>query len=142
MVSCQLKTTAVDRGTHRVADEGKRAGSNVLKAGWSFDKTPRIVVPPVMSRYRDRKLNRACQFVGYDAYVDATTRGQLRNAFDPGSSIVGNWDVMEGLLDYTFIKLGVDGASGGIDRPIVMTEPIANLGYPRKSTFFLSLLSL
>lgn len=86
-----------------------------------------------MSRYRDRKLNRACQFIGYDAYVDATTRGQLRNAFDPGTSVVGNWDVMEGLLDYTFLKLGVDGANGGVDRPIVMTEPIANLGYPRKS---------
>jgi len=42
---------------------------------------------------------------------------------------------MEGLLDYTFIKLGVDGASGGVDRPIVMTEPIANLNYPRRSTF-------
>ena len=110
----------------------------MLKAGWSFDKSPRVVVPPVMSRYRDRKLNRACQFIGNDAYVDATTRGQLRNAFDPGTSVVGNWDVMEGLLDYTFIKLGVDGATGGIDRPVVMTEPIANLGYPRKSTLLFS----
>ena len=88
-----------------------------------------------MSRYRDRKLNRACQFIGHDAYVDATTRGQLRNAFDPGSSVVGNWDVMEGLLDYTFIKLGVDGGNGGVDRPVVMTEPIANLNYPRRSGF-------
>ena len=88
-----------------------------------------------MSRYRDRKLNRACQFIGHDAYVDATTRGQLRNAFDPGSSVVGNWDVMEGLLDYTFIKLGVDGSNGGVDRPVVMTEPIANLNYPRRSGF-------
>lgn len=88
-----------------------------------------------MARYRDRKLNRACQFIGYDSYVDATTRGQLRNAFDPGTSVVGNWDVMEGVLDHTFIKLGVDGASGGVDRPIVMTEPIANLSYPRRSTF-------
>lgn len=109
-------------------------GSNLIKAGWSFDKNPRLVFPPVMARYRDRKLNRACQFIGYDAYVDATTRGQLRNAFDPGTSVVGNWDVMEGLLDYTFIKLGVDGANGGVDRPIVMTEPIANLSYPRRST--------
>jgi actin-related protein 5 len=36
-------------------------------------------------------------------------------------------------LDYLFIKLGVDGANGGVDRPIVMTEPIANPNYPRKS---------
>ncbi|KAG2412048.1 hypothetical protein HFD88_009604 [Aspergillus terreus] len=107
-------------------------GSSLVKAGWSFDKNPRFIIPPVMSRYRDRKLNKACQFIGYDAYVDATTRGQLRYAFDPGTSVVGNWDVMEGVLDYLFIKLGVDGANGGVDRPIVMTEPIANLNYPRR----------
>lgn len=108
-------------------------GSHLVKAGWSFDKNPRFILPPVMSRYRDRKLNKACQFIGHDAYVDATTRGQLRYAFDPGTSVVGNWDVMEGVLDYLFIKLGVDGANGGVDRPIVMTEPIANPIYPRKS---------
>ncbi|KAL4890572.1 actin-like ATPase domain-containing protein [Aspergillus ambiguus] len=107
-------------------------GSSLVKAGWSFDKNPRFVIPPVMSRYRDRKLNKACQFIGYDAYVDATTRGQLRYAFDPGTSVVGNWDVMEGVLDYLFLKLGVDGANGGVDRPIVMTEPVANLSYPRR----------
>lgn len=86
-----------------------------------------------MAKYRDRKFNRTCHFVGYDAYVDATTRGQVRNAFDPGSSVIGNWDVMEGVLDYIFLKLGVDGANGGVDRPIVLTEPIANLGYTRRS---------
>ncbi|KAJ5691824.1 hypothetical protein N7462_001247 [Penicillium macrosclerotiorum] len=88
-------------------------GSHLVKAGWSFDENPRFVLPPVMSRYRDRKLNRQCHFIGYDSYLDATTRGQLRYAFDPGSSVVGNWDVMEGVLDYLFLKLGVDGANGG-----------------------------
>ncbi|KAH8689936.1 putative chromatin remodeling complex subunit [Talaromyces proteolyticus] len=107
-------------------------GSHTVKAGWSFDKNPRFVIPPVMSRYRDRKLNKGCQFIGYDAYVDATTRGQLRYAFDPGTSVVGNWEVMEGILDYLFIKLGVDGSNGNVDRPIVMTESIANLAYPRR----------
>lgn len=111
-------------------------GAHTVKAGWSFEKNPRFIIPPVMSRYRDRKLNKACQFVGYDAYVDATTRGQMRYAFDPGTSIVGNWDVMEGVLDYLFLKLGVDGENGGVDRPIVMTEPIANLTYPRRSMFW------
>ena len=57
----------------------------------------------------------------------------MRHAFDPGTSVVGNWDVIEGLLDYLFIKLGV--TSQGVDRPIVMTEPIANPNYPRKSEF-------
>ena len=108
-------------------------GASLTRAGWSFDKTPRLSFLPNVARYRDRKLNRTCSYVGYDAYADATTRGQLRSAFEPGSSIVGNWDVMEGVLDYVFVKFGVDGAEGGVGRPIVMTEPIANLGYSRKS---------
>ena len=88
-----------------------------------------------MSRYRDRKLSKTYTFVGSDAYVDATTRGQIRNAFEAGSGVVSNWDVMESLLDYVFLQLGVDGADGGVGRPIVMTEPVANLGYPRKGGF-------
>ena len=72
-------------------------------------------------------------YVGYDTYADATTRGQIKSAFEPGSSVVANWDVMEGLLDYTFLKFGLDAADGGIDRSIVMTETIANLGYSRRS---------
>ncbi|KKY26269.1 putative chromatin remodeling complex subunit [Phaeomoniella chlamydospora] len=107
-------------------------GANQVKAGFSFDKSPRYLFSPIMARYRDRKLNKPCCFIGNDAYVDATTRGQIRTAFEPGTSIVSNWDVMEGILDYTFIKLGVDGAEGSIGRPVVMTEPVANLGYTRR----------
>ena len=40
---------------------------------------------------------------------------------------------MEGLLDYTFASLGITAEDGGVGRPIVMTEPVANLGYSRKS---------
>ena len=74
-------------------------------------------------------------FVGSDVYSDGTARGQSKNIYEPGSNIINNWDVMEGVLDYCFIKLGVDGKNGSIDRPIVMTEPVANLGYTRKSTY-------
>ena len=95
--------------------------------------------PADVARYRDRKFNRAVSYVGYDAYADATTRGQIRNAFEPGTNVVGNWDVMEGLLDYIFVKLGVEGSSGGIDRPVLMTEPVANLGYSRKSRYLMHL---
>ena len=72
-------------------------------------------------------------YAGWDTYADATTRGQIRNAFEPGSGIVANWDIMEGVLDYTFLKLGLDGEEGGIGRPIVMTDAVANLGYSRRS---------
>ena len=89
--------------------------------------------PADVARYRDRKYNRTVSYVGHDAYADATTRGQIRNAFEPGTSIVGNWDVMEGVMDNIFLKLGIEGESGGIGRPVLMTEPVANLGYSRKS---------
>jgi actin-related protein 5 len=88
-----------------------------------------------MARYRDRKLARTFTFVGSDVYSDGTARGQSKNVYEPGSNIVNNWDCMEGVLDYCFIKLGVDGGSGSIDRPVVLTEPVANLGYTRKSTY-------
>ncbi|KAF2473041.1 actin-like ATPase domain-containing protein [Lindgomyces ingoldianus] len=108
-------------------------GSSAVRAGWSFDEKPRLSLPPLMARYRDRKLMRTFTFVGSDVYSDGTARGQAKNVYEPGSNIVNNWDCFEGVMDYCFLKLGVDGAGGGIDRPIVMTEPVANLGYTRKT---------
>lgn len=95
-----------------------------------------------MAKYRDRKINRGFTFVGSDVYADGTARGQSKNMYEPGSNIVNNWDVFEGVLDYVFIKMGIDGKNGNIDRPIVMTEPLANLQSTRKCigkfTFFWS----
>ncbi|KAL8828651.1 MAG: hypothetical protein Q9191_002466 [Dirinaria sp. TL-2023a] len=108
-------------------------GAGHVRAGWSFDKSPRTSFPANVARYRDRKINRTVSYVGFDAFADATTRGQIRNAFEPGSSVVSNWDVMEGVLDYTFVGLGLDQANGGLDRPVLMTEPLANLGYTRRT---------
>ena len=51
-------------------------------------------------------------------------------ASDPGTTAMGIWDVMKDLLDSIFIRLGVDGENRGIDRPIVMSEPVANSAYP------------
>ncbi|KAF2203394.1 actin-like ATPase domain-containing protein [Delitschia confertaspora ATCC 74209] len=108
-------------------------GSSAVRAGWSFDAKPRLLTPPLWAKYRDRKLNRTFTFIGSDVYSDGTARGQAKNVYEPGSNIVNNWDAMEGVLDYCFLKLGVDGANGRIDRPVVMTEPVANLGYARKT---------
>ena len=106
-------------------------GANTVKAGFSFDKSPRFLVPPIMAKFKDRKFNKYCAFVGYDAYADATTRGQIRQAFETHTSIPTNWDIMEGVFDYLFLKLGVDGQAS-IGRPVVVTEPVANLGHSRK----------
>ncbi|KAL8899006.1 MAG: hypothetical protein Q9207_006415 [Kuettlingeria erythrocarpa] len=108
-------------------------GASLLRAGWAFDKSPRISYPAAVARYRDRKINRTVSYVGYNAFADATTRGQIRNAFEPGTNVVGNWDVMEGLLDYAFTGLGISAQDEGVGRPILMTEPVANLGYSRKT---------
>ncbi|RDL31448.1 Uncharacterized protein BP5553_09657 [Venustampulla echinocandica] len=108
-------------------------GSSATRAGWSFEDNPRLNITPIFSKYRDRKIGKTYSFVGEDVYADTTARGHMRNAFEAGSGIVSNWDVMEQLLDYTFIKLGVDGANGAVDMPIVMTETVANLAYSRKS---------
>jgi actin-related protein 5 len=88
-----------------------------------------------MSRYKDRKVNRTYMFVGSDVFSDGTARGNAKNIYEPGTNIVNNWDVMEGCMDYIFTKLGLDGQDGSIGRPVVMTEPVANLGYARKSEY-------
>jgi actin-related protein 5 len=113
---------------HFVSDPG----SSNVRAGWSFDKNPRLSLPPLMARYRDRKLNRTFMFVGSDIYSDGTARGQAKHVYEPGSNVVNNWDAVEGVLDYVFVKLGINSDTG-IQRPVVMTEPVANLGYSHKS---------
>jgi actin-related protein 5 len=85
-----------------------------------------------MAKYRDRKLGKTFSFAGSDCYADTTARGHIRNAFEAGTGIVSNWDVMEHVLDYIFLKLGMNDADGSIEFPIVMTEAVANLPYSRK----------
>ncbi|OTB15482.1 hypothetical protein K445DRAFT_375937 [Daldinia sp. EC12] len=108
-------------------------GSSAVRAGWSFESKPRFSIPPIMAKYRDRKLGKTYSFAGYDCYSDTTARGHIRNAFEAGTGIVSNWDVEEHVLDWTFLKLGMNNADGAIDLPIVMTEAVANLPYSRKS---------
>ncbi|CAG8958466.1 hypothetical protein HYFRA_00009780 [Hymenoscyphus fraxineus] len=108
-------------------------GSSFTRAGWSFEDSPRLNLVPIFSKYRDRKIGKTYAFVGQDVYSDTTARGHMRTAFEAGSGIVSNWDVMESILDYVFIKMGIDGQNGGVDMPIVMTETVANLPYSRKS---------
>ncbi|KAG8530053.1 uncharacterized protein KY384_005535 [Bacidia gigantensis] len=109
-------------------------GSSEVRAGFSNSPRPLLAFPADAARYRDRKINRTVTYVGYNAYADATTRGQIKKAFEPGTSVVGNWDVMESVLDQIFVGLGVDnGDAAGVGRSIVMTEPIAALGYTRKT---------
>lgn len=56
--------------------------------------------------------------------------------FEVGIGIVSNWDVMEYVLDYIFIKFGMNGVEGGIDMFIVMMEVVVNFLYLRKCLCF------
>lgn len=91
-------------------------------------------MPPIMAKYRDRKAGKTFSFAGADCFADTTARGHIRSAFEPGTGIVSNWDVMEHVLDYIFLKLGLNDSDGGVDVPVVMTEAVANLPYSRKCT--------
>ncbi|KAK4155779.1 actin-like protein arp5 [Chaetomidium leptoderma] len=108
-------------------------GSSAVRAGWSFETNPRLAIPPIMAKYRDRKANKTFSFAGHDCYADTAARGHIRSAFEAGTGIVNSWDVMEHVLDHVFIKLGMNGVEGGIDMPIVMTETAANFPYSRKT---------
>ncbi|KAF2723170.1 actin-related protein, ARP5 class [Polychaeton citri CBS 116435] len=130
----QLSTSSADSSADRaiVIDNG----SSTVRAGWASDSEPRLQFPPLMARYTDRKLNRKLCFIGSEIFFDGTARGQAKNAYEPGGAggnVTNNWDVTEGVLDYIFLKLGLGGEEQGrIDRPIVMTEPLANVGYTRR----------
>ena len=67
-----------------------------------------------------------------DCYVDTNTKGHIKHAFEAGTGIISNWDVMEHIFDYIFLKLGMNDVDDPVDFPIVLTEAPANLAYPRK----------
>lgn len=126
---------------YKEADD-RITGSHLIRAGYSTSSKPLLEFPADVARYKDRKTNRHVCYVGYNAFADATTRGQIKGPFQEATNVVEKWDYMENVLDYVFSSLGVDnGERGGIGRGIVMTEPIAALGYTRKSGFIPSVRS-
>ncbi|KAK6341645.1 Nuclear actin-protein involved in chromatin remodeling [Orbilia brochopaga] len=105
-------------------------GSWNTRVGWSTAQSPWMSFPPVLAKYRDRKAARNFTLVGNDAYADSNSRSAAKNAFD--NDVVTNFDVMENILDYSFLKLGIND-KGGINHPIVMTETLCNPTYSRKT---------
>ncbi|BGP50256.1 Actin-related protein 5 [Rhodotorula kratochvilovae] len=102
-------------------------GATTLRAGWSSDSDPRIVIDNIAAKYKDRKFNRQVMLAGAEVYVDATSRANTRVPFE--GDVVANFDVMENVLDYTLVKLGVN--SDTLQNPIAMTETLCNPAYSR-----------
>ncbi|BGP01976.1 Actin-related protein 5 [Rhodotorula toruloides] len=102
-------------------------GATTLRAGWGAERDPRIVVENVASKYRDRKFNQPVVLAGGEVYVDATSRAHVRTPFE--GDTVCNFDVMENMLDYVMLKLGVDTET--LQNPVAMTETLCNPAYSR-----------
>ncbi|CAG8437143.1 4215_t:CDS:10 [Diversispora eburnea] len=82
----------------------------------------------LVAKYRDRKLNQSMLLVGNDIYTDATAKTNAKSVFD--GNVVYNFETMEYILDYIFVKLGVNKET--VNHPILMTEPICNPNHSRK----------
>ncbi|GAA6012257.1 hypothetical protein JCM10207_002780 [Rhodosporidiobolus poonsookiae] len=106
-------------------------GASTLRAGYSSslatDNAPPIAVENICAKYKDRKFNRQVVLAGQEVYVDATSRSNTRVPFE--GDVVCNFDVMENMLDYVFIKLGV--GSEALETPVAMTETLCNPSYSR-----------
>lgn len=120
--------TCTDYRSHRGSPLILDNGQTHLRAGWATDDAPRLVTENIGARYRDRKNNETYLMAGTEAYIDASSRSSVRTAFE--GDVVCNFDQMEHMLDYVFVKMGVKGSS--VEHDIVMTEGLCNPQYSRK----------
>ncbi|KAF9434192.1 Nuclear actin-protein involved in chromatin remodeling [Entomortierella beljakovae] len=102
-------------GTPLVIDNG----SWQCRSGWATEDKPRLVFDNQISKFRDRKANVSNTFVGNDVYADVLARSNARTAFD--GPVMCNPEIMETVLDYIFVKLGIN--TDKIDHPMIVTEP-------------------
>ncbi|KAK4052358.1 Nuclear actin-protein involved in chromatin remodeling [Microbotryomycetes sp. JL201] len=105
-------------------------GATSIRAGWASLDEPCVAADNVISRHRDRRINKMILLAGKAAYVDHTTRANIKSAFE--GDVIINHDQLEHMLDYTFLQLGID--SGTVDHPIVMTEALCNPQFSRSQT--------
>ncbi|ORY86793.1 putative chromatin remodeling complex subunit [Protomyces lactucae-debilis] len=106
----------IDNGTHHV------------RAGYANATSPHLDILNLSSKTRIKKANDYVVLAGHDCVLDTSSRSSARSPYD--GSIITNWDSMETILDYTFLKLGLAGQE--TTNPIVMTETICNLPASRK----------
>ncbi|KAK9454515.1 hypothetical protein V1511DRAFT_502200, partial [Dipodascopsis uninucleata] len=97
-------------------------GTAQTRIGFATDQDPWLTFPTQLSRYRDRKILRTFTLIGTDANLDANTRQSAKSPFD--GPMISNWEYLETILDYCFVKLGVT-SEGRVDNPIMMSEILA-----------------
>ncbi|CAM9019712.1 unnamed protein product [Wickerhamomyces anomalus] len=107
-------------------------GSNSIRAGIVSTEDPSHSFPNLLSKYRDRKLNKSMTFIGNDVYLDPSIKSQARSPYD--GPYITNWDYVEQIFDYTFNHIGVN-SSGGVDNPVILTEKPAAPLLQRKNFY-------
>ncbi|GMM35438.1 Arp5 protein [Saccharomycopsis crataegensis] len=107
-------------------------GSSNIRAGLTNTDTPFLNMPTIISRFRDRKLNRMLTYVGNDCFLDPLFKSSIKSPFD--GPLINNWDVTEWLLDYSFYHLNVS-SQDGVDNPIIINEFMATPASQRKNMY-------
>ncbi|TYJ51768.1 hypothetical protein B9479_007640 [Cryptococcus floricola] len=105
-------------------------GTHSWRAGFNTTPGPYIDTLNQVSKYKDRKSGQNVLLFGSDAEADASSRSNTRSMYD--GDIFTQPDVLEGALDYTFCKLGLDTPQ--VQHPIVMTERLTNPLFSRAMT--------
>lgn len=101
-------------------------GSSTLKVGHSSSSDPQVY-DSLVARYRERKTGQQLTICGQDIQIDSYARQNARSLFD--GQLLVNFDMLEVLVDYSMIKLGLKEMGHAI-----ITEPLANTPYCRGST--------
>lgn len=107
-------------------------GSFELRAGFaspSGENNPALSMENVISKYKDRKMPENFLLAGSSCFTDAQSRSAMRSPFD--GDVVTNFEVMENVLDYTFLQLGIQSES--VNHPLLMTETLCNPSYSRST---------
>ncbi|OZJ06870.1 hypothetical protein BZG36_00026 [Bifiguratus adelaidae] len=102
-------------------------GSYQCRAGWANETRPRVAFDSIVSKYKDRRTNTSTHAVGNEIYQDKTALTNAKSPFD--ANIVCEFERMEYILDYVFLKLGI--STDSVEHPIVMTEAVCNPRYNR-----------
>ncbi|GAA5952105.1 hypothetical protein JCM3765_005194 [Sporobolomyces pararoseus] len=93
------------------------------------DLHPLVLSPPSLPSYSSTILSSSSTppVLCGEVYVDAASRSSTKVPFE--GDVVCNFDVMENILDYVMIKMGIDTQT--VQTPIVMTESLCNPSYSR-----------
>eukprot|EP00833_Pecoramyces_ruminatium_P013309 jgi/Orpsp1_1/1187341/evm.model.d7180000057020.1 len=104
-------------------------GTSQTNAGWASNDSPYLQFSTQVAKFRDRKTSRNVIYIGNEIFrAEALSRSNIRSPYD--SNIIINPELLEYMMDYIFLKLGIN--SSNIENPIIMTETLCNPNYSRK----------